>query len=281
VNLERATVAAGLATKEELEKHKPGGEQNDKKDARAYLRYYAVLHRRHARGEFNATGDAHMKADAAVLAALRDEPIRIDLVQPVPLNDGTLTSSLLVYPKSLDALLQAHALDRQIAWLLIQADRIERAGAAGMPKASEVHRKVFDALQYAYGLLAWIMTTPGPSMPYDFAEDDPELPAYIKSLHPIDIPQIAAAAQRHHARLAAVQTLLHFKTPAEGGRRPSWSQFMGSLAIELGEDVVQITKFRSLGSLLGSVQLSNDAQRVEDKGSKAETSTQRAAGNLA
>jgi hypothetical protein len=274
VNLERAVLAGGYATETDLVPHRPGGQQNDRKDARAWLRYYAVLHRRHARAEFQPNSDSRLRADAAVLAALRDEPVRLDLVQPVPWVDGTETTHLFVYPKSLDALLQAHALDREIAWLLLQNERIERAGAAGMVGAAEAHRKIHDGIAYAYGLLAWIMTSPGPALPFNvMVNEDPELPPYIKALHPIDLPQIAAAAQRHHARLAAVQALLDHRTPEQGGRRPSWSQFIGSLAIELDEDSVQIMKYRSLGSLLASAQLNADANRIDPKEKPAETAT--------
>jgi hypothetical protein len=283
VNLERATLAAGLATETDLVPHRPGGKENDRKDARGWLRYYAVLHRKHARGEFQASADSRLRADAAVMAALRDEPIRVDLIEPVPWANDTLTSHLLVYPKSLDALLQAHALDRQIAWLIQQADRIDEAGTRGMPRASELHRRVLDTISYTYGLLVWIMTSPGPEMPYTVGVGgDPELPTYVTSIHPIDLPQIAAAAQRHHARLTAVQALLDHRPQADGGRRPSWSSFMGSLAIELDDDSVQLTKHRSLASLLASVQLNADANRYDgDDDKKAESATHPPAGNLA
>lgn len=267
INLERATLAAQLATEADLTPHRPGGPENSAKDARAWLRYYAVLHRRHARGEWQASGDARIRADGAVLAALRDEPIRVDLLTPVPIDSiGTTTDAIFIYQKSLDALLQAHALDRQIAWLLFQKDRVEEAGARGMPGTSELHRKVLDAIAYAYNLLAWIFTSAGPEMPYTVAlgQGDPEIPGYILALNPLDLPQIAAAAQRHHARLAAVQMLLNKHTTQEGGRRPSWSSFFSSLAIELDEDSVQLTRFRSLGSLLASVQLDADNKRIDD-----------------
>jgi hypothetical protein len=275
VNLERAVLAAGLATREELEPHKPGGTENSRKDARGFLRYYAVLHRRHARGEFQATPDNRIRADAAVLAALRDEPVRVDLIQPVPWVGDTTTSFLFVYPKSLDALLQAHALDRQLAWLILQAERVDAAGLRGMPGASELHKKLLDGISYAYGLLAWIMTSPGPGMPYNInVNEDPELPAYITALHPMDLPQIAAAAQRHHARLTAIQALLDHRPQEKAGKRPSWSSFIGSLAIELDADSVQIMKFRSLGSLLAATQLAADANRIDNPKEKhAETAT--------
>lgn len=284
INLERATRAAGLATETDLAPHRPGGAENNSRDARAWLRYYAVLHRRHARVEASQATDTRMRADAAVLAALRDEPIRVTLVTPVPIGqERTMASSLLVYPKSLDALLQAHALDRQIAWLLIQAERVENAGAQGMPRASQLHEQVMQAIAYAYGLLVWIMTSPTPGMPYKpTVGKDPELPAYVAEMNPMDYPQIAAAAQQHHARIAAVQELVDRRSRGEdGGRRPSWSQFIGSLAIELDENAVDLACFRSLGALLASVQLDNDAKTPRDEDTRtAPTATHPAAGSL-
>jgi hypothetical protein len=264
--LERAVRAQGLASEEEIAPNRPGQSANEKKDARGWLRYYAVLHRFHARVEKQSPlGDARARSDAAVLRALSDEPIRVDLVTPVTLDDGLETSSLLVYQKSIDALMQAHALDHQIAWLLIAHERIENAGARGMPRSAELLGRVMDAISYAYQLLAWIMTSPGPSMPYELSNrGDPVPPAYIKALNPLDYPQIAGAAQQHHGRLAAVQALLEHKSTVQGGRRPSWSQFYGSLAVEFDTDVVTLTKFRSLGSLLASVQLDADTKTVDD-----------------
>lgn len=263
-NLERAVIAQGLATADALAPHRPGGSENSGKDARAWLRYYAVLHRKHARVELEAQRDIRTRADAAVLQALRDEPVRVELVTPVPLEDGVETSTLLVYQKSLDALLQVHALDRQIAALLVQQERVESAAARGMPGAATLQERILEAIGYAYQLLAWILTTPGPAMPYELTpRGDPEPPAYVKALNPIDYPQIAGAAQQHHARLAAVQALIDQRPVSDGGKRPSWSQFIGSLAIELDEDAVQLTKFRSLATLLATVQLDADAKRVD------------------
>lgn len=290
INLERAVKAGGLATEADLSPHRPGGPQNSAKDARAWLRYFAVLQRRHARGEHAQPADVRLRADAAVMAALRDEPIRVELVSPVPLDataDGgepLMTSGLLVYQKSLDALLQVHALDCQIAWLLSAAERIEDAGAQGLVKSAELHQKIMAAVAYSYGLIAWIVTTPGPAMPYTIGvRGDPMLPPYIAALNPIDFPQIAGAVQRHHARLTAIQVLTDRRTVAEGGRRPTWSQFIGSLAIELDADAVQLACHRSLASLLASVQLDNDAKRASmesDDDRTASAATHPAAGTL-
>lgn len=267
INLRRAVASAKLAGESEMDPHVPGNEKNEKKDARGWLRYLNVLHRLHARGEMRQTSDARQRADAAVLQALRDEPVRVELITPIEIEPGVMTSALFVYQKSLDALLQAHALDREIAWLLLQGERVQDAGARGMPRSSELYHKVTSAISYAYQLLAWIMTHPGPGMPYEpTIKGDPVPPAYITALNPMDYPQIAAAAQQHHARLAAVQALLEHKSTAEGGHRPTWSQFYGSLAIEMDENAVQLTRFHSLGSLLAAVQLDADAKTPDDKG---------------
>lgn len=278
VNLERDVIRRSLATEEELEPNRPGKEKNNARDAQGWLRYFAVLHRFHARGEGSSSDEARARADAQVLAALRDEPIRVDLLQPVqelPIADEEPPDPieyLYVWPKSLDALLHAHALDRQLAWLLIQKDRVEEAGARGMPRSSELHEKVTEAITYTYGLLAWIMTSSGPAMPYTVdGRRDPELPDYVRQLHPADVAQIANASMKHHARLAALQLLLDKRSRHEGGKRPSWSQFIGALSVELNTDSVQIMRYRSLGSLLASVELSADANAPEEKSPAAAT----------
>jgi hypothetical protein len=287
VNLERDVLARGLATEADLAPNRPGKEKNVNRDARAWLRFYAVLHRHHGRGEHSGNEENRMRADSQVLSALRDEPIRVNLIQPVPLEDARAkkgeseTDTLLVYPKSLDALLHAHALDRQLGWLIIQKERAEDAGARGMPRASELHERIIDAMAYTYGLLAWIMTSPGPQMPYEATvRGDPELPKYIKALHPMDVAQIVAASREHHGRLAALQVLIDRRTQAEGGRRPSWSQFIGSLAVEMDTDSVQISCYRSLGSLLASVRLDADAKAMPEKDSDAADASHPSTGNL-
>lgn len=271
VQLERDVLRRQLATEEEVAPYRPGKESNNQRDARGWLRYFARLHRFHARGEDSNSDEARARADAQVLAALRDEPVRVDLLQPLvllPIADEEPEppiDHLYVYQKSLDALLHAHALDRQLAWLLLQKERIEEAGARGMPRSSELLDRTTDAISYTYGLIVWIMTSSGPTMPYTLdGRHDPELPAEIRQLHPVDVAQIANAAMKHHARLAALQVLLDRKSRNEGGKRPSWSQFIGSLAVEMGVDSVQIMKHRSLGSLLASVQLNADAQMPAD-----------------
>lgn len=276
--MERDVLRRSLATEAELEPLRPGKEKNSARDARGWLNYFRSLSRMHARGESSMGDEARARADAQVLAALRDEPIRVDLVQSVqelPIADEEPEppiDHLYVWPKSLDALLHAHALDRQLAWLLEQKERVEDAGARGMPRASELHDRVLDAISYTYGLLVWIMTTSGPAMPFSVdGKADPVLPDYVRQLHPIDVAQISNAAMKHHARLAALQVLLDRRSRHEGGKRPSWSQFVGSLAVEMDTDSVQIMKYRSLGSLLAAVQLNADANTPDESSPAAAT----------
>lgn len=284
VNLERAVLHAGLATEVEIAPHRPGEESNDKKDARGFLRYFAVLHRFHARGENSVSDVARTRADGQVMAALRDEPIRVELLTPIQMEpNGKPQASLYVYPKSFDALFHAHALDRSVGQLLVQKERIELAGAQGMPRASELLDRTMEVVSYVYGLLAWIMTSPGAEKPFTIGPEDPELPFYIKQLNPLDVVQICAAAEKHHARVAAVQSLLDRRSTPDGGRRPTWSQFFGSLAVELNEDSVNLSCYRSLNSLLASVQLDADGKRIdsEDENRKAADATRPPAGTLA
>lgn len=286
VQFERDVLRRGLATEADLEPHRPGKEKNSARDARGWLRYFAALQRIHGRGDRSGEGgndEQRIRADAEVLKALRDEPIRVDLLEPVPFK-GETTTFLFIFQKSFHALVQAHALDRQLAWLLIQKDRVEEAGARGMPGASELLERVMETIAYTYGLLAWIMTAGDEqgrtaAMPYEPAvgRADPVLPEHIRLLHPLDVAQIANASQKHHARLASMQVLLESKSKVEGGRRPTWSQFFGSLAIELDTDSVQIQKYRSLGSLLASVQLDADAKSPDEHPADA---TRPAAGTL-
>lgn len=251
--LDRAVRSAGLATEEYLAKHRPGGEDNPSEDVFGWLRFYAVLHRCHARGE-TSTSATHARNDATVLDALRNEPIMV-----VPIEDS---DDIFVYPKSLDALLHVHALDIQLAWMLAQKEMLEiEASAASL----NLIQNVMDVMAYTYQLLCWVVTTEGPEMPYAVEDDNPEIPSYIKALSPWDVVRICQAHQEHLARLGVLSSLLDAKSQREGGKRPSWSMFIGSMSVELGESANTLMRHRSLAELLAVARIHAAANEVPEK----------------
>jgi hypothetical protein len=243
--LERAVRAAGLATTEELKTDKPGSPDNPERDARAWLRYYTALQRRHATltklHEVSPSG----ADDATVLDALRGEPVEVPL-----LDKG---KSVFVHPKSLDAALYIHALDLKLAWLLSQKSMLEERGTAGdvlmLPK-------VYEAISYIYQILCWIVCSEGPAMPFNPTELDPKPPAWITELEPWDVVRVCQAHQKLMLRLHALSALIDEESQQDQkGTRPSWSMFYSTMAVELKESAVNLIKLRSMGEMLAMARM--------------------------
>lgn len=254
--LEKAILTANLASKDEMALWAPGGENNPDKGLEGVYRYLCRLHRFHARGENRDPDSARALQDAQVLQALRDEPV------PVALPSAA-AEQVMVYPKSMEALLYVHGLDVQLAWMNAQ-----RTVLLGMttPQAIDALPRVLDAISYTYQLLVWVVTSKGPELPFAAQDDAPEIPGWIKKLEPWDFIVICQAHQRHLMRLSALSALLDDKkNPKDPVGRPSWSVFYGSLALDTGEPVGNLMKHRSLVSLMASVRLSNYAKTPGDK----------------
>lgn len=257
--LERAVLAAGLATADVLKPWKPGGERNETKDATAWLRYLTRLHRFHARGETRTESSNGSRAfqDTEVLAALREDPI------PVHLPSLPVTETIKVYPKSMDALLIIHGLDIQLTWMLAQRKALLDMET---PDAVDALPRVADAISYTYQLLVWVVTHPGPEAPFAATDDAPQPPESIRRLEPWDYVVICDAHQKHMTRLQALSALLDDRQAnEEGGSRPSWSVFYGTMSLDLGIPAMQLMKYRALVGLMASVRLSNYAKTPPEK----------------
>jgi hypothetical protein len=256
--LERAVRSANLATEEYLVLHRPGGAENSAEDVFGWLRYYAVLHRAHAKGESAPVSAAHARNDAQILDSLRNEPIMV-----VPLNPGEDGESrnVFVYPKSLDALLHVHALDIQLAWMLTQKEILETEASAA---SLNLIQQLMSVKAYTYQLLCWVVTTEGPELPYRVEEDNPEIPQYVLAFSPWDVVRICQAHQEHLTRLSVLTTLLDAKSQRDGGKRPSWSMFIGSMSVELGESSNTLMRHRSLAELLAVARIHSAANEVPE-----------------
>lgn len=240
--LERAVRSAGLVTEEKLKEERP----KRGADARAWMAYYVSLHRRHA--FLNKPGGG--SEDAEVLDALRGQPIVVELIR----KDG---QQVQVYPKSLHASLYVHALDLKLAWLLAQKALLEGRGTAGDVL---VLPKVYEAITYVYQLLAWIVCSEGPAMPFDTNDPDPEPPSWVTELEPWDVLRICQAHQKLLMRLQALSALIDDGTAHDQtGIRPSWSMFISTMAVELKESSVNLMKLRSIGELLAMARMNSAA----------------------
>ena len=261
--LERAVLRAGLAGELDFKKWQPGGENNTATDARGWLAYYARLHRWHAKGE-RSDGDSgfdpHDMNDRRVLDALRNEPVPVRLIDAIVVAGEPLRDTVHVYAKSLDALLHVHALDRTLATLMMKKLQLEQV----MGPSSELLTRTVDVISYTYRLLVWIVTSPGPEMPWEPDDVDPTPPVWITKLQAWDVIRICQAAQEHQLRLAALSALVDVKAQDSGGTRPSWSMFAASMASETKEPVSTLMKHRALIELLATAHMVA-ASRQPDK----------------
>lgn len=253
--LERVCLSERLVSKEQTIAQRPGGAENPDKTARAWLNFYRWLNRQHAKLQHDVQPESRAIADATVMDALRGKPI------PVALPGSTTEFS--VFPKSLDALLQIHALDIQLGWMVT---RHKALTTVNTPEAMDLVPTVMGEIAYTYQLLCWIVTHPGPGMPFADHETHPTPPAEILALEPWDVIRIVQAHHTHLSRLAALTSLIDEKRQGDdGGKRPSWSMFIGTIAAEHGADPVVYMKNRDLPSLLAAVRLRAAATAPREK----------------
>ena len=272
VTLERGVLRSGFATEADLKRWKPGGEDNSGRDARAWLTYYARLHRWHSKGE-RSDGengfDPHDMNDRRVLDALRNEPVPVRLIDAIVIEGEPVRDTVHVYAKSLDALLHVHALDRTLAMLMMKKLQLEQV----LGPASELLTRTIEVISYSYQLLVWIVTSPGPEMPWEADNVDPIPPMWITKLQAWDVIRICQATQEHQLRLAALSALVDVKSQNEtGGTRPSWSMFVANMAMEMKEPggANTLMKHRALVELLASVQLFSASRNQPSKDSDSD-----------
>lgn len=247
------------ASVEALRALRPGGAENPKRDSAAWVWYYGQLQllRGRAQGPDGKGAPVPVGAsreDSLVLASLAAKP------EVVRRSDRDFA----VYPKSLAALLHCHARDLIVARLArVTADVMDRDG--GKLYADLTHQALTE-LGLQTRALCWIACTKGPGLPFEEYARDISLPDEWRDLDPITVVEINRAFARvNYLNLKALEALITPDPEGErGGRdraRPSWSTFVGSLAMELHEDPMALMRDRSLASILASTQLSASAQR--------------------
>jgi hypothetical protein len=256
------------ATLEVVRAVTPGGDDNPKRDASAWLRFYGQLQllRGRAQGGGGPSADpspAVRAADALTLAALAETP------RPVPSLPGHS-----VYPKSFAALLHCHAREILVGHL---ARVVGRANRRDPPKAIlGALSEATAELSYQTRLLAWIATSAGPALPFPETVAAPDLPEDVVELSAIavlDINRLFAAV--NWSSLRAMEALITPPDDDDGRARLAWSPFFGSLAIELHESPSDLLRARSLASVLASTQLAASTHREAMAEAKAKSERER------
>lgn len=259
--LERHLLARHLVSPAELAVARPGSKQNPKtRSVQSWIHWHAQLIKFCDRED--AGDEKSHQADGIGLDILRAEPQSVTLSV---LDDTGSPKQVDIYPKSLDALLQCHAHDRALAYL---AEKIEVLRISENPKHVELVAAGMAEVSYQYAMLVWIVTTPGPRSP---VEGEIQPPAWILDLEPWDFLRIAQAHGVVNAqRLQALEILLSKDTEDHSSAtRPSWSIFVGDLAIRMNTSEESIMKDRTLAGLLASVKASGSVQRDAMAAAKA------------
>lgn len=280
----------GYATADELAEYRPGGETNPgPKTLWSWIWWLAQLTRFAGReevmgGQGGSTG--HQEADALILDALRNAPKELSFPS---LEDGPCSKHfakvegcdecegewpapriMSVYPKSLDALMWCHARDELLKWQTAQYDVLREYGGA---KEMDMLERVTAAMAREYRLLMWAVTTEGPRLPKELVEQEHPDPPEYTDIQPLEMLLVAKAHMEVNGeRLHAIERLL---APAKADekqlQRPSWSVFVGQMAIQMKVQPAKLMKDFSLGELLATAKVSQPPYDPEKKPKKSKT----------
>lgn len=263
--LERHVVHRHYASPDELAQYRPGGSENLTRGMAGWVVFYAQLVRFCGREEHAEQQGSF--ADGAVLEALAAEPLAVTLSAR---DVAGQARTVYVYPKSLAALLTLHVRDFTLGWLAVRIDALRQALD---PTALGLLDRAMEELGYQYTLLCWSVTHAEPGLPYARDEQRPTPPAELAWLAALDPWDCLRVAQAHGVvnaqRLQALEALITKNSdPTAGPTRPSWSAFIGSLAMRLNQPPGHLMRDASLVELLSAVQLHASAEREANEAAK-------------
>lgn len=235
--------ARKLATQDEIEKCYAEAEEPDLKAAMAYAALRVLLHER--------APDNHDKrsqrksADRTILDALRGASKAVTLTDPI---EGF--RELSVHPKSLNALIELAERDAVIGFFNTGLDALhELVKVNPTPERVEHVARATRELAYQQRICVWIVTHPGPGLPFAEEETSPRLPAWLDDLSPVDALLVFRAHEDVNAgRLAALQNLPRGKKGSDDGER-GWGVYLANLASLLNRTAEQLSRDQSLAAL--------------------------------
>lgn len=247
----RSLAVRALATPEELSAYWPGGAVNPTRRRGAWIFCYANYVRFLGRGEADPT----TQLDTLGLQALAGQPVEVQLLAAPP---ALARPFLSVYPKGGRALLFCHARDWRIGWLATACRVLQERGEAADHTLLD---RATDELAYQMGLLFWVLTSPGPGLPFA-AGATLTPPPYFADLDPVDIAQLNLAhAKVNGSRLALLRKQIQLTLgPHERARDNTFFDFFGNVAIEMGSPLDRVLEDWSLEQLLSAVLASANAR---------------------
>lgn len=252
----RATLLqARLATELELEAYAPGGRENREPGLGGWIYCYASYVGMARREETPEERTRREEAEAAVLAALRDEPEPVELVRKGPEDAPRL---LHVYPKAFHTLCHLTARDRELLKLSVAAHVLTDSG---LEENVTWARDLFAEISYQNRVMLWALTHEGPGLPFPDTEPRPVPPAWTEELDPGDVIRVMRAHQLVNGRrIGLIGDLL--SRGQEGGRRrgPGWATLAASAASELGTSARSLLRDRTLAGWLAQLSLAADAK---------------------
>lgn len=264
----------GAASAEAVTRVRPGGDENPHRDGAAWLRFYGQLQL--LRGRSQSSHSSHASAagtegnpgdDSLTLAALAGAPA---VIRVAGADRG-------VYPKSLSALLHCHARDIVLGKLATLLAALKDADAND--EHADLVAEAIDEIDYHTQVLCWIALHEGPGLPFPAHERQPVVPEEMRALGPLNVLEINRAFARvNWVNLRAMQSLIAPDPESESSsssQRPSWSIFMGALAIELHEDPTTLIERRALVSVMASTSLAASSRRVAMADAKARAEAER------
>ncbi len=252
----------------ELGAWKPGGDRNrhPASSAQGWFVYFRRLTAWHARNGDDGSPNSPAKAAAdpwaveALTEAALTKPSR---VQPA----GGLTRYLTVYPKSFQVLSHLYAREMGLARLQSLI-----APAYEQPDFDPaLMRRAMAALSSEHLLAAWIVTHPGPGMPWDPDGPPPaEIPAHITALDAVELHQLLA--MNHEVNYQRLVVARAFLTPdlSKAEEQLFWSPFFAKAGELLGEPPKVLMRDHALVAVLLRVQLLGQAQRDAEAKREAE-----------
>jgi hypothetical protein len=267
----------GDVAESEIAAYWPGGPENPEPPRSIGAWIYCALQlarffgRTEAREAYEAAPERNAEAQAAALAALRAEPVPVELVAREA--DGSPVVRH-VHPKSFLALLELTHRTRCIGALVQAAEHVAVQAVDGDAAALELLDRVHQELAYQYRLLAWIATTPGPGLPYEETTPTPVLPdgpafTWLHALDALDYYRLALATQQANAeRLALVQGMLTPDTDGGPVARPSFGSLFVGYAEAKHVPPRAVMRDWSLAEVVTDAQLQAEAHRAARAGER-------------
>lgn len=185
------------------------------------------------------------RADRVVLDSLRGASKPITLTAPI--DDLREVS---VHPKSMNALIELAERDAVIGLMNAGLDALrDMVTTNPTPEYVDHMARSIREVGYQERICVWIVTHPGPGLPFPEEETNPELPPWLAYLSPVDVLLIFAAHEDVNAgRLAALQALPRGKKKANDVER-GWGVYLANLASLLNRSAEQLARDHSLAAL--------------------------------